>query len=179
MFEQAEEFVEALRQAAREDRSQRSVEPLLREALATWAGPPPWLGSPTKADISLLHADDQITVMHIVWPPHLITEPHNHNLWVTIALYQGRENNVLWSRDGDSIVAVGAETVYQGEVFSLDADAIHSVHNPLNRYTGAIHVYGGDFMATPRSEWDPEDLVERPRNMEAARLAFAKADEKN
>ncbi len=32
--------------------------------------------------------------------------------------------------------------------------------NPINRLTGAIHVYGGDFFAAKRSEWDPETLQE-------------------
>jgi hypothetical protein len=34
------------------------------------------------------------------------------------------------------------------------------VTNPLPRLTGAIHVYGGDFFAVTRSEWDPETLLE-------------------
>jgi hypothetical protein len=37
---------------------------------------------------------------------------------------------------------------------------IHSLTNPINRLTGAIHVYGGDFFAAERSEWDPETLQE-------------------
>lgn len=176
MFVTANEFVNTLREAAQENRPQQSVEAVLREALSVWAGPPPWLGHPKEADIAVLHADVHVTIMSIVWPPHLITEPHNHNMWATIALYEGRENNVLWRRDDCSIVPVGAETICSGEVFSLEPDAIHSVHNPLDKYTAAIHVYGGDFMATQRSEWDPEQLLERPRDMEAARRAFTKAD---
>ena len=44
----------------------------------------------------------------------------------------------------------------------LGRDIIHTVTNPLPRLTGAIHVYGGDFFAVARSEWDPETLLERP-----------------
>lgn len=176
MFETAPGLVESVKRARREEHPQLSVEAVLRKALSTWAGPPSWLGPPKEAGFLVIYADEQITIMSIVWPPNLITEPHNHNMWATIALYEGRENNIIWRRDGDTIVPVGAETICSGEVFSLDADAIHSVHNPLNKYTAAIHVYGGDFMATPRSEWDPEHLLERPRDMEAVRLAFAKAD---
>ena len=40
-------------------------------------------------------------------------------------------------------------------------DIIHSVTNPIARLTGAIHVYGGDFFGVPRSEWDPESLLEQ------------------
>lgn len=176
MIETQQGFVESLKHAVEGSDPQGAVEALLQEALSDWHGPPSWFGSPKAAEISVLHSDEQITVMNIVWPPHLITEPHNHNMWATIALYEGRENNIFWAREGGSIVPVGAETICSGEVFSLGADAIHSVHNPLGKYTAAIHVYGGDFMATPRSEWDPEHLVERPRDMDAARRAFAKAD---
>jgi predicted metal-dependent enzyme (double-stranded beta helix superfamily) len=55
---------------------------------------------------------------------------------------------------------------------------IHSVANPLRRFTGAIHVYGGDFFATPRSEWDPETRVERPYDVERARATFREANER-
>jgi predicted metal-dependent enzyme (double-stranded beta helix superfamily) len=41
----------------------------------------------------------------------------------------------------------------------LGRDTIHSVTNPIARLTSAIHVYGGDFFAVPRSEWDPESLL--------------------
>ncbi|MBO0735630.1 MAG: hypothetical protein J2P48_03545 [Alphaproteobacteria bacterium] len=34
--------------------------------------------------------------------------------------------------------------------------------NPLQRLTGAIHVYGGDFFGVCRSQWAPETLFERP-----------------
>jgi hypothetical protein len=30
------------------------------------------------------------------------------------------------------------------------------------RLTGVIHLYGGDFFAVSRSEWNPEHLVEGP-----------------
>ncbi len=32
--------------------------------------------------------------------------------------------------------------------------------NPRSTYTAAIHVYGGDFFDTPRSQWDPDTLTE-------------------
>jgi predicted metal-dependent enzyme (double-stranded beta helix superfamily) len=46
------------------------------------------------------------------------------------------------------------------EALPLGHDIIHSVTNPIGRLTGAIHVYGGDFFAAERSEWDPETLQE-------------------
>ncbi|MBM3524421.1 MAG: hypothetical protein FJX57_15830, partial [Alphaproteobacteria bacterium] len=45
-------------------------------------------------------------------------------------------------------------------------DIIHSVTNPIPRFTGAIHVYGGDFFAAKRSEWNPETLSEGPLDVQ-------------
>ena len=44
----------------------------------------------------------------------------------------------------------------------LGASIIHSVTNPLQQITAAIHVYGGDFFNPPRSEWDPKTFEEQP-----------------
>ena len=42
--------------------------------------------------------------------------------------------------------------------------------------TGAIHVYGGDFFAAERSEWDPETLLEERYNVERAMRQFEEAN---
>ena len=59
----------------------------------------------------------------------------------------------------------------------LGAAIIHAVTNPLDQITAAIHVYGGDFFATARSEWDPETFEERPYNVADTMRAFEKANE--
>src|SRR5574341_183040 len=46
------------------------------------------------------------------------------------------------------------------DVATLGRDIIHSVINPIDRLTGAIHIYGGQFFSQPRREWDPETLRE-------------------
>ena len=65
----------------------------------------------------------------------------------------------------------------QRDVALLGDDTIHAVHNPLHRFTGAIHVYGGDFFTQPRSEFDPITLAEQPydvaRTLELFRTANA------
>ena len=40
----------------------------------------------------------------------------------------------------------------------------------------AIHIYGGDFFAQARSEWDPQTLLERPYSVESAMRVFAEAN---
>ena len=54
----------------------------------------------------------------------------------------------------------------------LGASIIHAVVNPLDQITAALHVYGGDFFATPRSEWDPQSLEEKPYSVEHTMRAF-------
>jgi hypothetical protein len=39
---------------------------------------------------------------------------------------------------------------------------VHSVVNPLDRISAAIHVYDGPFLTTKRSMWDAETLKEEP-----------------
>jgi hypothetical protein len=48
----------------------------------------------------------------------------------------------------------------------------------IRRLTAAIHIYGGGFFRTPRSEWDAETLRERPFDLEAARQSFREANER-
>ncbi|MCG6928595.1 MAG: CPBP family intramembrane metalloprotease [Acidobacteria bacterium] len=55
---------------------------------------------------------------------------------------------------------------------TLPEDVIHSVTNPLPRFTGGIHIYGGDFFDTARSQWDPETLREEPSNGATIREMF-------
>jgi predicted metal-dependent enzyme (double-stranded beta helix superfamily) len=99
-------------------------------------------------------------------------------MWASIGIYTGREDNILWQRRSGMVEAVGGASLSEKEVFPLPTDAVHSVINPIRRLTGAIHIYGGDFFDTPRSEWDPETLRERPFDLESARASFREASER-
>src|SRR5205814_9129458 len=72
--------------------------------------------------------------------------------------------------------AAGAKALGEGDAEPLGRDIIHTVTNPLDRLTGAIHVYGGDFFATPRNEWDPETLVEAPFDVQTTMRLFEDAN---
>ncbi len=58
----------------------------------------------------------------------------------------------------------------------LGDDIIHSVTNPTSKFTAAIHVYGGDFFAAHRSEWDPDTLSEHPSDGNRARQILEEAN---
>jgi predicted metal-dependent enzyme (double-stranded beta helix superfamily) len=134
------------------------------------------LGEPRRAGINVLFRSDTLTVLNLVWGPQMTIMPHNHNMWAVIGLYTGREDNIFWRRlPADArrpIEAAGARSLLAGDCCPLGPDIIHSVTNPVPRLTGALHVYGGDFLVQPRTEWDCESLHEQPYDVARARQLF-------
>jgi predicted metal-dependent enzyme (double-stranded beta helix superfamily) len=128
------------------------------------------LGAPARAGVQKLYNSAELTILNVVWGPGMTIMPHNHLMWAVIGIYTGREDNIFWRRlpgqDSGRIEAAGAKSLGERDVEPLGRDVIHTVTNPLPRLTGAIHVYGGDFFAVARSEWDPETLLERPFDVE-------------
>jgi predicted metal-dependent enzyme (double-stranded beta helix superfamily) len=170
-------FVDDVRQA-RVDGGQAAVEEILGRAVSQPGVVMAGIGTPTLAGIHTLYSGDDLTVLNVIWSPLMVLLPHNHKMWASIGVYTGREDNIVWERRGDVIEATRASALSEKEVFGLPEDAIHSVTNPIGRLTGAIHVYGGNFFAPGRSEWDAETLRERPFDLEAARDQFRKASER-
>jgi len=134
------------------------------------------LGEPREAGIQTLYHAADLTILNIIWAPHMVLLPHNHNMWATIGIYTGREDNILWERKGDRVHAVRAASLSEKDMFPLGKDGIHSVVNPAARLTGAIHIYGGDFFAPGRSEWDAETLHERAFDIDGLQERFRVAN---
>ena len=108
--------------------------------------------------------------------------PHDHRMWAVIGIYTGREDNVFWRclpDDHRHVEAAGARSLCVGDAEPLGHYIIHSVTNPIPRLTGAIHVYGGDFFAAERSEWDPETWQEGRYDAQRALRMFEEANESN
>lgn len=166
-----EDFVEQIK-IAHTNGGRDRVRDTLAEFLADWGGPPPWIGQMEGGEFSVIHRDDALTIMNIIWPPGIITEPHNHNCWAVIGIYQGREDNLLWARHGDGIKPIGALSLTAGDTHAMACDDIHTAFNPSQSMTGAIHIYEGDFLTTPKREWDPVTHEERPRIMAEAMERF-------
>jgi predicted metal-dependent enzyme (double-stranded beta helix superfamily) len=124
-----------------------------------------------------LYNTDEFTVLNVVWPPKMTLYPHDHRMWAAIGIYGGSEQNVFYRRSGPTIEKSASKSLTRRDVLLLGDDAIHSVHNPLRSHTGAIHVYGGNFIRTPRSQWPPETLIEEPYDLEAVRREFARAEQ--
>ena len=173
-----ERFIYACRTAMRGSDSERAVQALVAEAVSDPTAIVSALGEPKHAGFEALERADDLTILDFAWAPWMPFKPHDHAMWSVVGLYAGREDNLFWRRTGDRLAAAGARSLGVGDATILGRDVIHSVVNPLGKWSRAIHVYGGDFFAPPRprSEWDPETLVERPWDIEHTRRMFAEAE---
>ena len=172
-------FIEDCQSALAADRSHR----LIRETVARAVSEPmevlKALGEPKRAHIQKLHHASDLTILNVIWGPSMTIMPHNHQMWAVIGVYSGREDNIFWRRlpEGHGrIEAVGARALCARDAEPLGRNIIHSVANPIPRLTSAIHVYGGDFFAAERSEWDSETLTEGRFDAERAMRRFEEAN---
>lgn len=173
-----DEFVEECRAARREGEPRRAVREVVERAVS--AGDQ--VGAvlrPHEAGLTMLHHDDELTVLHVVWAPHMSIYPHDHRMWAVIGIYSGQEDNSFFRRAGPgarTLVESGGKQLTEGDAALLGDDTIHAVANPRDRLTGAIHVYGGDFVNQPRSQWGPDVPEERPYDIADAQRRFAEAN---
>ena len=175
---EVERFVDDCRHASATPDPRGAVLDVLARSISQPAAVLRGVGEPMTGGINTWYCSRQLTVLNIVWSPLMQLMPHEHRMWSVIGIYTGREDNIFWRRHGDSVTAVQARALAAGEPIALDADVIHSVTNPTPKLTGAIHIYGGDFFARPRSEWDPETLTERPWDVRQAMRIFKDANER-
>jgi predicted metal-dependent enzyme (double-stranded beta helix superfamily) len=136
--------------------------------------------APTEGGLDLLLNTPELTVLHVVWAPGMRLYPHDHRMWAAIAIYTGQEDNAFYRRSAPgerTLTGTGGRELVTGDVALLGDDTIHAVTNPRDQLTGAIHVYGGDFVNQPRSQWGPGPEVERDYDMDLARRQFAEANE--
>jgi predicted metal-dependent enzyme (double-stranded beta helix superfamily) len=134
-------------------------------------------GKPPSGWLDIWYLSPTLTVLNAVWPPGMSLYPHDHRMWAAIGIYGGQEDNTFFRRTDGRLVQSGGKDLREGEVVLLGDDTIHAVHNPLGQYTAAVHVYGGDFVNTARSQWDPETLNEEPYDLATVRARFDAAEE--
>ena len=169
-----ERFVADCVAAAAEADAQAAVEAVLRRAIAAPEAVLKAVGEPVAAGLTTYHRSSSLTIFAAAWAPNMTLMPHDHDMWALIGLYTGREDNIFWRRNRDGLAAKGVAALFAGDVAALAPDAIHSVTNPLPRFTGGIHIYGGDFFATPRTMWDAETLAPGPSDGAVVEAIFAR-----
>lgn len=166
-------FVSDCQASLAEADSQAAIREHLARAVSDHAAVLAVLGEPDEAGFDILLASPQLTIFAAKWAPNMTLAPHNHLMWALIGIYTGREDNIFWKQTAQGLRAGGASALFAGDVTSLPRDVIHSVTNPLGRYTAGLHIYGGDFFGTGRSIWNAETLSEEPANGETVRALFA------
>ena len=171
-------FIADCRAALTEPSPELAIKEILERAVANPADVVGALGTPRQAQIASLHHDRDLTILNVVWTPGMAAYPHDHRMWALIGLYAGQEDNTFYRRNPEGLQVAGGKQLETGETALLGKAVIHAVVNPLRVFTGAIHIYGGDFFGTPRSDWDPETLQERPYDVERARKLVADANER-
>jgi predicted metal-dependent enzyme (double-stranded beta helix superfamily) len=171
------EFVDACRGALHESRPQLAVRDVLARAISTPRDVERAFQAEAEAGLASIHTSPELTVLHVVWPPGMTLFPHDHRMWAAIGVYGGQEDNTFYRRGDDGIVVSGGRELREHEVLVLGDDVIHGVTNPRDHaFTAAIHVYGGDFFATPRSAWMADTLTEHAYDAEEAMEAFRFAE---
>jgi predicted metal-dependent enzyme (double-stranded beta helix superfamily) len=172
-----DKFIEECKTEVARDNSHRSVREIVKSALSDPSALMARIGEPLRAGAQKLYHSPTLTILNVIWGPEMTFLPHNHNMWGIIGIYTGREDNILWRKlPGGHIEAAGARSLGVGDAEALGRNIVHSVTNPLQRMTGAIHIYGGDFYGAERSQWDPETLLEEPFDFEASAHRFEQSN---
>ena len=157
---------------------QAAIGETLARAVADHAAVLAGMGEPAEAGLDVLIASPRLTIFAAKWAPNMTLVPHNHAMWALIGLYTGREDNIFWKRTASGLVAGGARAMFAGDVATLPPDVIHSVNNPLPRFTAGLHIYGGDYFHTSRSQWNAETLAEEPSDGATVAAMFARENDR-
>jgi predicted metal-dependent enzyme (double-stranded beta helix superfamily) len=173
-----EEFIANCRAALTEHSPQAAIKEIVAQAMARPGEVERALGTPTWAELVPLHRSDDLTILNVIWAPGMSLYPHDHRMWAVIGIYGGREENGFYRRTPRGLVKAGGRQLDVTDTLGLGKSVIHAVTNPLSQFTGAIHVYGGDFFAVPRSEFDPVTFEESPFDIERAKQRFLEANER-
>lgn len=164
-----DEFVAECLEAVRDgDRAQLHTKEIVARAVSSPLAIASEVRERTESPMmTVWHRSEELTALHIVWPPEVDLFAHDHNMWAVIGIYGGREDNSFYRRlEGGRIEPHTGKTLMEKDVISLGADVVHSVANPTRDWTAALHVYGGEFFTTPRTMWDKDTLEPVPLDVE-------------
>lgn len=119
-------------------------------------------GPPSRAGVTVLYPGPELVVENMVWAPGMYYPAHNHNTSVMTGVYAGTEVNDFYHKVGAGAQAPLERTasvdILEGDSVLMAHDAIHRIENPdKRRFTGAFHIYMGDYLHSSRSIWYPDD----------------------
>lgn len=120
------------------------------------------LGDPDGYVGHTLHAEENFSIVGVVWRPGQKTVIHDHIAWCVFGVLQGVEYETLYRDHGDHLTEIGRTGNRTGEVsgFAPPGD-IHRVHNTGDETAISLHIYGADLSAAPTSVRRAYDLPVR------------------
>jgi predicted metal-dependent enzyme (double-stranded beta helix superfamily) len=130
--------------------------------------PPEYLAStPQTRGRYMLHRAPRFNVTSVIWRPGDTAGAHNHETWGVIGVIDNEIEETRYRLRGASadkaqleVTSVTRHT--RGAVSRLvPGDEIHRMHNPTQRDTVEIHVYGRDLVDLRRKMW-ADDGTEKP-----------------
>ena len=158
-----------------------AVKEVLRCALTDTRSVQERFGEPQCAGLQVLYAGPEMVIENMVWAPRMSYPPHDHRTPVMTGVYAGIEVNEFFHKGTGSAVArlIPDETVVigEGDAVLMAHDAIHGIANPdERRFTGAFHIYMGDYLHSTRSIWYPDVTSECPASLALTEDIFAAAN---
>src|SRR6478752_955635 len=92
-----DDFLERCVAAGGEDDARRAIGEVLERAVAE----PDEMAEtlrPATGGLNVLFESPGLTVLHLVWSPHMHLPAHDHRMWAAIAIYTGKEDNTFYRR---------------------------------------------------------------------------------
>lgn len=130
--------------------------------------PPEYLRStPQSRGRYILHRAPRFNVTSVIWRPGDTAAAHNHETWGVIGVIDNEIEETRYrvdeTRAGKAKLEVTRVTRHQRGAVSrlIPGDEVHRMHNPTQRDTVEIHVYGKDLVDLRRKMW-ADDGTEKP-----------------
>jgi len=157
------------RQETSAEKITEQVAPLLSRLVKDPSSvPPEYLASPPQTrGRYMLHRGPRFNVTSVIWRPGDTAGAHNHETWGVIGVIDNEIEETRYrvgdASAGKAQLEVTRVTRHQrGDVSRLvPGDEIHRMHNPTQRDTVEIHVYGRDLVNLRRKAW-ADDGTEKP-----------------
>jgi predicted metal-dependent enzyme (double-stranded beta helix superfamily) len=137
-------------------------------------------GDPREAHLQVLYPGPELVIENMVWAPGMSYPAHNHNTPVMTGVYAGLEVNDFYHpspRVGGRLQRTETVDIGEGDAVLMGYDAIHRIANPNRRsFTGAFHIYMGDYLHSSRSIWYPDEASETTASFALTKDIFAAAN---
>ncbi|MBM3344222.1 MAG: hypothetical protein FJY56_19230 [Betaproteobacteria bacterium] len=84
MFD-VQRFVEQCQSALRETDAPSAIREIVERAVSKPPEVLTGLGEPQRATVQKIHVADDLTIINVIWGPHMTIMPHNHRMTAIIS----------------------------------------------------------------------------------------------